>query len=382
MGKRKKLLVFHQALAPYRIDLWNGLNKYFDADIYFIYGNLLEQKFNQDKLKEKLDFTPKYLDGGFRIGERAFKWGFLPIIRKKKPDIVITYEYSQTTLFIYWIKKIFGFSFQIYSMCDDSLHLATSRKGVREAVRKYLVKRIDGLIVVNREVADWYKKTYPLKNDCLFFPIIAKDEIFRKQLMLALPQSNNYIRKYKLEGQKCILFVGRLVKIKGLDRLLTAFANAVKTEPESKLIIVGEGDQLPVLQSMAKELFLEDKVLFAGRFEGIDLLAWYNIGQLFILPSHSEAFGAVVNEALLSGQRVLCSSYAGASEIIDPLKNGALFNPFDLDELTGLIKSELGNLEGIELISTIRDSNMIHLFEEYFRSFKDQLEHQSNIPMS
>ena len=138
LDKRKKLLVFHQALAPYRIDLWNGLNQYFQADIYFIYGNLLEQKFNQDKLKEKLHFTPQYLNTGFRIGDRAFKWGFLSIIRKKNPDIVITYEYSQTTLFIYWIKILFGFDYQIYSMCDDSMHLANSRKGFRETIRKYL----------------------------------------------------------------------------------------------------------------------------------------------------------------------------------------------------------------------------------------------------
>jgi len=382
LDKRKKLLVFHQALAPYRIDLWNGLNHYFKADIYFIYGNLLEQKFNQDKLKEKLHFTPQYLNTGFRIGFRAFKWGFLSIIRKTNPDIIITYEYSQTTLFIYWIKILFGFSYQIYSMCDDSMHLATSRKGFRETIRKYLIKRLDGIIVVNREVAGWYKKNYPLKNDCLFFPIIAKDDIFRKDLTLALPQSHNFIRQYKLEGKRCILFVGRLVKIKGLDRLLTAFANAVKAHPETTLIIVGEGDQLSLLIALARELGIEDKVLFTGRFEGTDLLAWYNIGQLFVLPSHSEAFGAVVNEALLAGQRVLCSSYAGASEIVDPLKNGGIFNPFDLDELTAMIKSELGNLSGIEYSSTIRDSKMNYLFDEYFLSFKDQLELQTNIPHS
>jgi glycosyltransferase involved in cell wall biosynthesis len=380
MDKRKKLLVFHQALAPYRIDLWNGLNQYFDADIYFIYGNLLEQKFNQDKLKEKLHFTPKYLNKGFRIGLRAIKWGFLSIIRKTNPDIIITYEYSQTTLFIYWIKKIFGFSYQIYSMCDDSLHLAGSRKGLRELIRKYLIKRIDGLIVVNREVASWYKKTYPLKNDCLFFPIIAKDDLFRKELTIALPQTHHYLRQYKLEGKKCVLFVGRLVKIKGLDRLLKAFATAVKAHPDAFLIIVGEGEELSLLKSMTRELEIEEKVLFTGRFEGIDLLAWYNIGQLFVLPSHSEAFGAVVNEALLAGQRVLCSSFAGASEIIDPAKNGGLFNPFDLEELTGMIKSELGNIRGIEAFSTIRDSKMNYLFDEYFLSFKNQLEHQTNIP--
>ncbi len=382
MDKRKKLLVFHQALAPYRIDLWNGLNQYFDADIYFIYGNLLEQKFNQEKLKEKLHFTPGYLNTGFRIGSRAFKWGFLSIIRKKNPDIIITYEYSQTTLFIYWIKILFGFSYQIYSMCDDSLHLAKSRKGFRETIRKYLVKRLDGLVVVNREVADWYKMTYSLKNDCLFFPIITNDAIFRKELTLALPQSHNYIRQYKLEGKKCILFVGRLVKIKGLDRLLTSFANSIKVYPDTKLIIVGEGDQLTSLNTISRELEIEDKVLFTGRFEGTDLLAWYNIGQLFVLPSHSEAFGAVVNEALLAGERVLCSSFAGASEIIDPKKNGGIFNPFNQDELKSLINAELGNLQGIDFFPAIRDSKMNYSFDEYFLSFKDQLELQTNIPHS
>jgi glycosyltransferase involved in cell wall biosynthesis len=372
-GKKYRLLVFHQALAPYRMDFWNHLSRDFDADIYFIYENLIEQKFNQDKLREHLGFEPRYLKHGFRIGDRAFKWGFLPIIRKTNPEVVFTYEYSQTTLFLYLIRKFFSFNYRIYSVCDDSMHLAKSRKGLRESVRKFLITRIDGLIVLNQEVANWYKASYKLKNDPVFFPIVAEDHRFRAALTESVPVSQAYIEQHQLQNRKVLLFVGRLVGIKGLDRVIQAFALIAQKHPDASLIIIGDGPESSRLQELTASISLQDQVLFPGRFEGIPLLAWYNVGQIFVLGSHSEAFGAVINESMLAGEYVLCSRYAGATELVRENLNGNIFDPFDIQQLSEQMHQRLAKVSPIASIGHIRPSGMPVTFLEYYGNFRDHL---------
>lgn len=52
---KKKLVVFHPAIAPYRVDFFNSLNKEFDAIFYFEFGDVLEQSFAQDELRGRLE---------------------------------------------------------------------------------------------------------------------------------------------------------------------------------------------------------------------------------------------------------------------------------------------------------------------------------------
>jgi glycosyltransferase involved in cell wall biosynthesis len=368
-----RLLVFHQALAPYRRDSWNALARDFQGEFYFIFENVVEQNFDQEKMKKLVVFAPKHMKYGLQIGTRAFKAGFFPIIKTFRPDIVFTYEYSQTTLSVLLLKKLFGFKYQIYTVCDDSMHLATSRQGFRETVRKFLINKIDGLIVLNREVGNWYNSHYKLKLPPVFFPIVANDDLFRNALTKAISLTNRYIDEYRLEHKKVIMYVGRLVEVKGLERLVEAFSLISANNSDTHLVLVGQGPKLQELQDLCKKYQIERQVHFTGFFEGHDLMGWYNLGQVFVLPSHSEAFGAVVNEALLAGQYVLCSSRAGASEIIRKNSNGDIFDPYDITNLASLMQEYVHKCAPVVKIDSIRASLMPHSFIEYYEDFRDTL---------
>lgn len=123
-----------------------------------------------------------------------------------------------------------------------------------------------------------------------------------------------------MEGRQVLLFVGRLIDIKNLFFLLDAFALVVKRYPKAILLFVGDGDQREALERHAERNGLANHVIFAGKKQGEDLYACYNIGQIFVLPSYYERFGAVVNEALLAGCYTLCSVVAGAACLIEPRK--------------------------------------------------------------
>ena len=329
--KKKTLLVFHSAIMPYRIDLFNNLSKCFNADFYFLWKTNGNQKMDDSLLFSKLQFEPKFLTKSIKIFNRIVRIDAVRIIRESDVDIIITGEYSLNTFLAFLTKKIFRLKCEIYTICDDSLDMSKNVKGLRSFGRKYLESRLDGIILTNDEVVDYYKTNLkPQKT--IAFPIIQDQHFFRKELEQSLLISSRLVKTHNLLGKKVFMFVGRLTFVKNLPFLIKCFKDSIYTNSDSILIFVGDGDQREELEEYVNTLDIRDSVLFVGRHDGLELKAWYNIGQVFVLPSLHEPFGAVTNEALLSGQYVLCSSIAGSSCLIDS-DNGALFSHNNANEL-------------------------------------------------
>ncbi|HRY63047.1 MAG TPA: glycosyltransferase [Patescibacteria group bacterium] len=165
---------------------------------------------------------------------------------------------------------------------------------------------------------------------------------------------------------KNILFVGNLDRahyFKGVDILLPAFARIVGTRrgafdpdhdstrhgafpPNTKLLIVGEGDLRPSYESLAKELNIADRVTFTGRVSDNDLSCYYYLSDVVVLPSvtKAEAFGLVLAEAESFGKPVIGSDLPGVRSVVG--EAGLLVKPGDADDLAEKIKIILtdGNL--------------------------------------
>lgn len=362
----KKVLIFHQALAPYRIDFWNTLNRYFEINLFFMQRNLVNQKFNQILLREKLSLFANYHTRGFDIKSKIIRWGFKTYIKQLKPDIVFAYEFSLTTILVYFILKLYKDSFKLVITCDDNLEMAQSFSGYRKLFRNILINKIDFIIYTSESVADWYKTNFELKTDktALVLPIIYQKENFQKSLKSTLEISNKYIKTHNLIDKKIFFYVGRFSEEKNLSLLIKAFDLVAKQNNEAILILIGDGSLKNDLILLTSSLGLQDRVLFVGRFEDKELMAWYNIGQIFILPSKFEPYGAVVGEALLSGARVICSEAAGANSLIEEGKNGRVFPSGNFLELSKLMFEESLYFPNISFINEVRPSNLFEDFED------------------
>ncbi len=334
----KKLLVFHPALAPYRVDFFNALADAFDAQFYFSYDNLTDQRFDQQKLRSQCRFDFRLLDRGMEIGGRSVRTGIFKLLRRTKPNIVICSEYSQITILVLVLKLLFGLKFKVYTISDDSIDLSVKRKGVRKWLRDIVSHYIDGIIFPSESVCNWYREHINAKT-CVFpLPIVHDNRVFRSMLQKILPSAVLEQVHSGLTSKKIFLFVGRLVKIKNAGLLIHAFANAVVKMPDAVLVIIGDGEENLTLRNLANEFGLERNCLFLGRLEGEVLYTWLHIAHYLVLPSYQEPYGVVVNEALLAGCKVLCSKLAGAAELITPL-NGFVFDPFDFEDLSQLMVS-------------------------------------------
>ncbi|MDP4238370.1 MAG: glycosyltransferase family 4 protein [Bacteroidota bacterium] len=374
---KRKLLVFHPALAPYRIDLFNGLNETFDADFYFFRRSLISQKFDVTKLESQLNFTPKFLTTGLNLYHKKgmIRFGYLKKIILHKPDIIICSEFNILTFLTVLFTKAFFTQTEVYTFCDDSVDVAKKSSIARRIGRFVELKLLDGIILGNDFAEDWYNKNFP-KVQTIVSPIIQKEERIMSIINSAQQISAEYTKKYNLKDKNLLLFVGRLVEVKNLRFLLEVFSHYIVTNQNAVLILIGDGDKKTELIKQVEELKIQDNIIFAGRFENEELYAWYRIADYFILPSISETFGAVVNESLIAGVPVICSNLAGASSLINK-KNGVTFNPNDPEELLSVFKETLNKKRPLKNHLSTDDSLMPYTFNQRMTKLISFLKHDN-----
>ncbi|WP_019668285.1 glycosyltransferase family 4 protein [Eudoraea adriatica] len=368
---RLKILVFHPALATYRVDFFNSVDENFDAKFFFEYKEQASHKFSKNYLQSKCTFKSNYLSKGFELFGRSIRFGINSIIRKERPNVIICSEFGPVTILVFLHYILTRNRFKLYTICDDSLANCIDRKGIRSIVRNLVSKNIDGIIFPSHEVCEWYQNNISVKPKTLILPIIHNDKVFRAELLKSLNIANRNIELCKLINKKVILYLGRLVEVKNLFFLIKVISKL--KELDWILVIVGKGEMMNNLKNQVVKSNITDKVHFTGFKEGPELLAWYNIAQLFVLPSTFERFGAVVNEALLAGCPVLCSEIAGASTLITN-ENGKLFSPYEEIQLAAMLELMLQDISPIKgQLSNIRKSKMPFTFDEKIKELFEKI---------
>lgn len=130
-----------------------------------------------------------------------------------------------------------------------------------------------------------------------------------------------------------VLFVGRLVKDKGVDVLLRAFQESLVNAPGSKLVIVGKGPEERSLHRLQRKLGLKP-VYFLGRVQREEMCHIYPGCDILVLPSLYEPFGNVVLEAMATGLPVIGSNIGGMADVITQGVTGYQIAPGNIKELS------------------------------------------------
>ena len=132
----------------------------------------------------------------------------------------------------------------------------------------------------------------------------------------------NFRRKYAMDNEKIILFMGRLVYEKGIQHLISAMPKILEGYKDSKLVICGKGGMLDELKQQVDAMGISNKVYFAGYMGGKDVQKMYKAADIAVFPSTYEPFGIVALEAMLSGNPVVVSDIGGLNEIVEHKVNG------------------------------------------------------------
>ena len=362
--QKKKLLVLHPIIGPYRIDFFNALNDQFDLKCCLFMHKFPTISYDFSQIDGQLNFKPIYLDV-YHITKLGIPKGFFKIIDDFKPDYVMLSECSIRPLFVHLYKFLFFKKFKTITLIDDSYDMAVGGNHfskVHAWAEKIMIPMSDEIVTVEPRVNDFFRQKY---GKGIYFPIVANEKRLRLLYRNALPISQQYIKEYNLENKRILLFVGRLIDVKNIRNTIKAFKKA--NLANVVFVIVGEGVELSSLKEEAKKC---SSVIFTGMLEGEALFAWYNIADVHILASYQEPFGAVTNEALIAGCFSIVSQKAGSQCLVKDGENGIIIDPNDVGDISRGILKAFNMVQNELNLEDVKQSKMLNSFEEYFDNLK------------
>jgi glycosyltransferase involved in cell wall biosynthesis len=147
-------------------------------------------------------------------------------------------------------------------------------------------------------------------------------------------------RQYDLGASSCVfLFMGRLTEKKGLQILLPAFAELLRSREGVKLLIAGEGEMKRSLLEQARRLEVTDHVVFTGFVHGVEKQALFDVSDVLVVPSivtakgDAEGLPVALLEGLAAGKLSIATDVSGADDIVTDGREAFLIQPGHVQEL-------------------------------------------------
>ncbi len=252
-----------------------------------------------------------------------------------RPDVVLlTGYYDPAQLLLGLLLKLRGCRVVLQS---ESTALDNPRTGWREGLKKAVVGICDGFFCFGTRATE-----YLIQLGAAPARILVRNNavVDNDRLKLIFDQAilTREARQMALGLQpKNLVYVGRLAEEKNLIQLLNSFAEARQDAPNSDwgLIFLGEGPQKAALQAEVARLDLGPVVHFLPGCDWTDVPNYLALANALALPSLSEPWGLVVNEAMACGLPVLVSDRCGcAVDLVQSGKNGYTFSPENPATLT------------------------------------------------
>lgn len=300
-------------------------------------------KFRNIEMMRPISFYLQYLPVWLGMGKAGFLFSLFKEL--KKFDIIHLYYPFFGTDLIVWLFKIFNKKKKLV------LHYEMDPvgQGLMKIIFWFYLKLFLRLLVKTSDkigVLSWdnaqnsYLKNYlkKYKEKFVEIPNGVDTDIFQSQ-----KKDSRLIEQLKIKpNEKVIIFVGGLDKqhyFKGVDILLKSFTSLVNgynlKAKSYKLIIVGDGNWKKKYKKQAEKLGIKDRVIFTGWIKNEDLPEYYNLSDVFVLPStaRTESFGIVTAEAQACGLPVVVSNWPGSRSTLKEGETGLLVEPSNVEDL-------------------------------------------------
>ena len=248
------------------------------------------------------------------------------LVKRQQYDVVVVHHEGRGIycyyLFLTIMCKDVHFIKYLHSSFEEKYFYIHGRLGnwIDENILRLVLARSERLVAVSKYAGKSYEPRFPFVAKKV---IVIYNGIGFKGCNRNLDFSSPALH---------LLYVGRLVEVKGIDLMLYAVKYLLEHELDVKLTIVGDGEQRAKYEKMAVTLGVQDHITFTG-FQ-MEKEKYYQDVQVFIYPSvWQEAFGISIIEAMSRGLICVASSVGGIPEIITDGENGFLFQPQEQDAL-------------------------------------------------
>ncbi|QCR31472.1 glycosyltransferase family 4 protein [Lysinibacillus sp. SGAir0095] len=280
---------------------------------------------------------------------------------KNRNQISVTHAHYvfPSGVFSYMLKKVFNIPYIVTAHGGDIERMAKKSAKIRNWTQKIL-QESSHVIAVGPVLAEQIENDFNVPREKILICSMGVNcEVFR-------PADQQEVRKQLgIDEEGFIyLFVGNVIKQKGVEELLHAFKQVQEsTGQKVKLVIIGSRRDQNFIQSL--EPLLDSSIKLIDPLEQTHLVKWFQASDVFVLPSHIEGFGLVALEAIATGTPVIASRVGG---LVSLLENGAghLVEPHNSKELAiemlnalNTPKEQYYQMQAADEILFIHDANEI-----------------------
>jgi glycosyltransferase involved in cell wall biosynthesis len=242
-----------------------------------------------------------------------------------KPDLVVA-THLNFTLAAYWLKCFAGVPYWTVAHGVEAWNI--QRPNLQRALHS--ADRILAVSGYTRDRLIEEQNLDPAKISVL-------PNTFDPSRFQIAPKPQHLLDRYQLSADRAIvLTVARLdssEQYKGYDRIIQALPKIRDRLPNIHYILVGQGNDRPRIESLIERLAVKPYVTLAGFVPDAELVDYYNLCDVFAMPSQGEGFGIVYLEALACGKPVLGGDRDGAVDALCHGELGVLVNPNDVEEI-------------------------------------------------
>lgn len=205
------------------------------------------------------------------------------------------------------------------------------------------VHNIHSFLSMKKTVLKIYRRVMKSVDQLIFPTQFLKSklgDLAQAQRTYVIPHGVSARQKNKIELQNAseirILFVGRLITLKGTEDLIKAFSFFSVGRRDLFLDVVGDGPEKEALQKLVGELQLEQSVIFHGYQK--DVASFYEKAHIFVLPSHTEGLPLSLLEAMSFGLAIVATEITSIPECVSDGISALLVKPHDIFQLSLALK--------------------------------------------
>lgn len=332
-----KILFVHNTMMWYRKPFFKKISQIFDMNLVFTNMESSKEIYGvnaQDTIKGLEGVNYKILKNYFGIAFPIFKESF------GNYDVMVggNWDTSQDiieTIIYFSICKIRGKKFVLWR---ENWHYWMENMSIKKRtilpLIKYIVKKSDAILVPGIIHKEFFISLGSDPSKIFFLPNVSS----LKPLENSYKKADELKRDYNIHEKKILLYVGRLVKRKGVDYLLHALSKIIKNRRDVALLIVGTGECEDQLKKLSKELKIAENTFFVGYVDNKELASYYIACDICIIPSinykMADPAPLVVNEAMSFGNPVIATDAVGCSfDLIENGENGFIVPEKDVNAL-------------------------------------------------
>lgn len=297
------------------------------------------------------EFLPAVGDRRRLSFSRPLNYGLSPRLREGRFDALWVHGWGHWT-HLWALRVARRLGIKVLMRGESGLHLRPPngwRRVIKQRLLSYLTTHVDGFLSIGTLNRGFYQSQGVPSGRIFSMPYAVDNAFFQARVVEASISRESLRQQLGLEsGRPVILYASKMTPRKRADDLLEAYHRLSldgKIEPRPYLLFIGDGELSPRLAARVRE-FGWNSVHFLGFKNQTELPAYYDLCDVFVLPSVQEPWGLVINEVMNAGKAVIVSDEVGCGpDLVRDGDNGYVFRAGDIDDLHRALAEAFANPE-------------------------------------